>query len=118
MTFPDLRFAIAASASLAAVALSGAPAWAGTACSTDPTQCLCIPHPDDCIAVIQNAGTVVNDIFHDANGNDAAAPAGVRQALSTTGPNCTPDVIDHARAPARRTRPDPAYNCPSNYTCA
>jgi MYXO-CTERM domain-containing protein len=117
----NLRRALAASfvvlSSLVAVVGAEAPAWAGTACSTDPTQCLCIMHPDDCSAAVQNNGAVVNDIFRDSNGNDGLHLP-VYGKIINNFPNCGDTIDNDTCAGVSNPTPTPAYNCPSNYTCA
>ena len=111
----NLRLALSAAALLATVTvgLSEAPAWAGTACSLDPTQCLCIPHPTDCTAVIQNSGAVVNDIFKDTMGH-TADQLPLYGKLFNQWAGCTPYEVNPGCA-GTSTAP---YTCPGAYSCA
>ena len=111
-----LRFALIAAPLLAlAAGLVEAPAWAD-ACMTDPTQCLCTLHPDDCIAAVQASGAVVNDIFKDANGLTGLELPVFGQIINNW-PMCG-DTIDYdSCAGVSNASANPPYNCPGNYTC-
>ncbi len=116
----NLRRALVAASFAALSALfqtvAEAPAQAGTACSTDPTQCLCILHPDDCSTAIQNAAAVVNDIFRDTNGNDGLHLPVYGQIINNF-PNCGNTIDFDSCAGVSNATATPPYNCPGNYTC-
>ncbi len=101
-----LTFATAALALLTTVVPATASASTGICDSNPPTTTTA------CIDAIQNGGTVVNDIFKDANGLSA-------QQLPLFGKlfNQWPAICDGANDAGCAGTSNPPYDCPGQYTC-